>query len=368
MKILFISYYGWNFGGGETYLFALKDALVARGHDVRIFSSDNEAEHRTLESDFTFRCSRNIPGRIVNSLIGFSSVNALKKVLNEFEPDLVHVNSVSNEVSPSVTWILKKYPTIMPIMSRNLFTPDKNLPLWYRPYAMLNTFTRRHFLKHIDLFTTVSRSTKATIPPKIKPVKIVNVGVNPLAYSPIINYDRILFSGRIVEEKGLGVLLAAMNIIMRTDRNILLTIAGEGPLKEFYKSYVVQHKLQNNVKFVNHISNTELEKKLIATTILVLPSIYEEPFGLSGIEAMFVGRPVIGSAIGGIPEWLKSTCGELVKPNSSEVLASAIIKMLNDKDRLQFMSLAANVEAQKYATPFLAQKMEKIYEDVIKRH
>jgi glycosyltransferase involved in cell wall biosynthesis len=361
MKILFVSYYGWLFGGGETYLFALKDALEKRGHDVRILSSDYGKETHKIKSDYTFTTSKTKIGWVVNSLFSIKSLTSLRKILKEFNPDIVHISSVSNEVSPSITFALKHYPTIMPIMSRFTFSPDKRLPWKSKPYAYINTLTRRLLLHNINLYTTVSASTRESIPKNKQPLEILHVGIKLLPYAPLEYYNNILFSGRIVREKGLGVLIDAMREIVKVNPSIELCVIGNGPELEKYKQSVEIYRLQGNVKFLGYIDNQKIGDYIIKTTLVVVPSIYEEPFGLSGIEAMSIGRPVVGSSIGGIPEWLNERGGKLVSPNNPAELSKTIIELLSNKENLIRISKSAHIEAQKYSIDKRVKEIEKVY-------
>jgi glycosyltransferase involved in cell wall biosynthesis len=365
MKILFISYYGWLYGGGETYLFALRDALQVRGHEVRVFSSNNGESEKVITSDYTFKVSTSKFGRTLSSLYSVRSALALRKVLADFSPDIVHINSISNEVSPSVTLNLKKYSTVMSLLSKYIFMPEKDLPTRDRIYAYLNAFTRRFLIHNVDMYLTPSKSMISVVPNTKQPLKIVPIGIKPLLYSQIKNYDSVLFTGRLTTDKGVDVLIEAMRIVVTKRKDITLRIIGDGPERVRYEQLCVDYGLQNNIYFIGYVENKEITKYLDECSIFVMPSTYEEPFGLSGIEALFVGRPVIGSKIGGIPEWLNNLGGRLVEPGNPLELAEKILLLLSSKQQLKKLSLTASQTAQKYSIDSLVLGIETIYTDIL---
>ena len=104
------------------------------------------------------------------------------------------------------------------------------------------------------------------------------------------------------------------------------------------------------------------------STIIIVPSIYGEPFGLVGVEAFSVGRPVIASRVGGIPEWLDDgKTGFLVDPGNPEQISEKVIKLFSDKKLLEEMGKNAHKKAEQFSIDKHTKKIEKIYLDVIKK-
>ncbi len=368
MKILFVSYYGWLFGGGETYLFDLADELKSQGNDVRIFSSNDGEGSKKINYSYSFKVSKTKVGRALSSLFNPRSLREFKKVLKDFNPDVVHINSIAYEVSPSITFALKQFPTILFVHAQTMFTVDKNLPTLKKIYAHMYVLTNKFLLRNVDLFLTPSRSLAKTIPKNFKQSRITAFGIKTMNYSPLKNYSNLLFIGRLEKEKGVDVLLDAMKSIVNYDPNVNLNIIGSGGEYKNIKSLIKKLNLNKNVKLLGYLERDKIAHFLKVSTLLIIPSVYEEPFGIVGIEALSVGRPVVGSNIGGISEWLNSSCGVLVKPNDPKLLAEVILKQLSNKKRLDDLSKKAHQESIKYSMKSHSIKISSLYEEVIRNY
>ena len=97
-------------------------------------------------------------------------------------------------------------------------------------------------------------------------------------------------------------------------------------------SFFISNMINNNVKFLGRVPYTELHQYYRMASVIVVPSIWIEQFALVGIEAMQHGTPIVGTNMGGIPEWLHNNKnGFLVPPRNAKKLAQAVIKILNDR-------------------------------------
>jgi glycosyltransferase involved in cell wall biosynthesis len=98
-----------------------------------------------------------------------------------------------------------------------------------------------------------------------------------------------------------------------------------------------------------------------------VPSVCPETFSMAGVEALSVGRPVIGSDIGAIPEWLiDKKCGYLVPPGDVESLASRILELFSDKELLKKMSEFGFGFSQKFSVDAGTNDIEDLYFSLIK--
>jgi glycosyltransferase involved in cell wall biosynthesis len=120
------------------------------------------------------------------------------------------------------------------------------------------------------------------------------------------------------------------------------------------------------VSFVGHKSREELFSLYTEATLVCVPSIWPEPFGKVGIEAMSVGRPVIASDVGGIGEWLDDgETGFLVPPQNEEILAEKIHTLLEDTERTLLMSKRAVKRAQDFSVEHYVTQVVALYEEMI---
>jgi glycosyltransferase involved in cell wall biosynthesis len=149
---------------------------------------------------------------------------------------------------------------------------------------------------------------------------------------------KLLFAGRMVFEKGGGILIPAMPLVASMlGRPIQLDLVGEGPELVAWQKLSQQVMQQNsNLKIVFHpwLESSDLAAAFDAADLLVVPSLWPEPFGLTGPEAGLHSIPAAAFAVGGIPEWLHdSVNGHLADahPCTPAKLATAISECLRDE-------------------------------------
>ena len=142
---------------------------------------------------------------------------------------------------------------------------------------------------------------------------------------------RILFIGRLTDIKGTGNLVHAVAAANGQVGPLTLTIAGDGPELEAVQA--LARALGVSMRCTGWIGGAEKAELLRETDLLVVPSLWPEPFGMVGVEAGSQGVPAAGYAVGGIPDWLiPGVTGELasVDPPTSDGLAQAIVRALTD--------------------------------------
>lgn len=147
---------------------------------------------------------------------------------------------------------------------------------------------------------------------------------------------RVVFAGRIVHQKGVAVLIRAAREV---DGEFV--ICGDGRQLEAMRRLARSAGVERRVSFKGWLSAEQLMEEFANASVVVVPSLWPEPFGLVGIEALATGRPVIASATGGIEDWLDDgVSGLCVKPGDSHALAQALNELLADPDRQRAMGAA----------------------------
>jgi teichuronic acid biosynthesis glycosyltransferase TuaC len=166
--------------------------------------------------------------------------------------------------------------------------------------------------------------------------------------------------------KGLDVLVRAMSRVLEVEPLALLLLVGEGPERENLTALRDGLGLQDKVLFAGHVPNAELAPYENACDLFVIPS-RQESFGIAAIEAMACGKPVIGTAVGGLNEIIDDyRTGVLVEPDNIQQLADAIIRVLADKELAASLSRNAlrKVEAD-YSWLNVASRMVDAYRQVL---
>jgi glycogen synthase len=141
----------------------------------------------------------------------------------------------------------------------------------------------------------------------------------------------LLFVGRMVSEKGLDILLEALGRLRKRGLHPSLTIVGAGPTLELMQKLVANLDLRDQVTFAGPQSGHELAITFAAHRLLVVPSRYEEPFGVVALEGIACGCVVVGSRGGGLPEAI-GRCGVTFPNADPEALAGTLEELLRRPD------------------------------------
>jgi glycosyltransferase involved in cell wall biosynthesis len=148
---------------------------------------------------------------------------------------------------------------------------------------------------------------------------------------------RALFIGVLERYKGVDVLLKAWLAVVRAIPDAELTIVGKGTRSRELHRLVANSGLERSVRFVDPVHQEELCSLLDRASCLVLPS-RSEGLGRVILESMARARPVVGSAVGGIPELIQDGCtGRLVPPDDPAALADALLSVLKDPSSAEKM-------------------------------
>jgi glycosyltransferase involved in cell wall biosynthesis len=282
----------------------------------------------------------------------------LRALIKKTRPDLAHVHNIYTQISPSILDVLRaeRVPVVQTIHDYHIIEP--HYLRWFHGRAQgladrsLLELSRSKFHKNSRLasfaqalafkFHRARRSYELGVDRFLAPSECVRVlheragiprdrlTVLP-HFTPLVDRqpeftDRgyILYFGRLVEEKGVEVLLRAM---LRLPR-VPCKIVGTGP--EEVDLHLFGDRLLN-VRFEGYQSGEALWNFVRGARAVVIPSLWEEVFCLVAIEAMALGKPVIASAIGALPEIVRDReTGLLVKPGAVHELTEAIQRLAED--------------------------------------
>jgi len=183
-------------------------------------------------------------------------------------------------------------------------------------------------------------------------------------YRPPAEPDTLLYAGRLEIEKGVPYLLRALRLL--PDR-VRLVLAGNGTLRSAYERLSAKLGIAHRVQFLGWFDAAQMERCYRRCSLVVMPSIWPEPFGKVGIEALAQGRPVVAFAVGGIPDWLDDgITGLLARPADSADLARKIEELLADRPRQETMGRnGQRVVAERYAADRHLRTLEAALHDVV---
>lgn len=191
----------------------------------------------------------------------------------------------------------------------------------------LNYFTLKTAISGSDLLIAVSEFVKNTYLEEFKcgqdKIKVIYNGIRLIQqFEPAdktVQEDepvRLLYIGRLVEVKGVRLLLHAMKKLVDEGENIELELLGDGPQREDYEQLTQELGLRDRVHFRGYL--LEKEPYYSSTQIFVYPSIWQEAFGISIVEAMAHGMLCVASRSGGIPEIIEHEVNGFLFENANK--------------------------------------------------
>jgi glycosyltransferase involved in cell wall biosynthesis len=325
MKILFIANH-LNVGGISSYLLTLAGGLKQKGHQVYLASSGGELEDKFIQAGITFF---KVPLKTKNeiSLKIFFSFWKLKKLIREFNIDLIHSHSRTTQVLGDLLGRSLARPHIFtchgffkPKISRRIFG------CWGQRVIAISQQVKEHLI--IDFKLDESK------------ISVVNNGIDTKYFGDFSARDNLRgelgsqadflvgIIARLSDVKGHTYLIQAMPEVIKKFPSVKLLIIGRGRMQEALIRQANGLALKDSVLFIPEVKNTK--DLLAAMDIFVMPSL-QEGLGLALMEAMAQGIAVVGAAVGGIKTLIQDKQnGLLVPPADSAALAQAIIILLND--------------------------------------
>jgi len=278
--------------------------------------------------------------RKFHSVLGTFST-ALSMVRDPVDADIVHGHTWYASMAGFMAKTLYDVPFVATVHSLEPLRPWKEEQLG-RSYH-LSTWIERVALEAADRIVAVSAKSKAEIVANFnvpaERVAVIHNGIDLETWKPSsaaatrqaygIEGDYILFVGRTSHQKGMVHLLDAMKHVDPGVRLVCCTSAPDTP--EIEKEIAARVKTTPRCLWINTLLREEEYIELYSNcTVFACPSVYE-PFGIINLEAMACARPVVASAVGGIPEVvMPGATGLLVPPADPRALAEALNVVLRN--------------------------------------
>lgn len=175
--------------------------------------------------------------------------------------------------------------------------------------------------------------------------------------------DTLITTSRLVKKNAVGDIIEALKFLAQ---NIKLKVIGIGRLESKLRAQVKKLGLENRVEFVGAIPNAELPKYLHEADIFIRPSLSEGQ-GISFLEAMAAGLPVIATPVGGIPDFLKDgETGLFCEVNNPASIAKQVKRLIEDENlRQSLIANSKNLVKEKYDWDFIVDEMKtKVFDKV----
>ena len=401
MRILLIhSFYGSSAPSGENKVFEAEKSMLERhGHEVAVY---------TRHSD-EIRCGnaiKRIWGKIKGALCTVGNpfaARAVAKKCREFKPDIVHFHNTFPLISPLAVRAASKYaPVVMTLHNYRTAcaagVPTRNGKVcslcldkrcvWdgvkhrcYRgslfatvPLALNIALYRSLLPKWVSRFIVLSEFQKQKMVEYGWPEEKIAVKGNFVSGGVVsggveVKKNQIVYVGRLSKEKGVETLIKAFKILSASSvcsvvKNLKLIIVGDGvdraKLEEMAKGL--------EVEFVGLKSVEEVRRLMFESKATMLPSECWETFGLTVVESMLEGTPVVVSNLGALPEIVQDgRFGEIFKAGDIASCASAIQRILS---RIDYDNLCVEVKSEaetKYSEEANYNQLMDLYEEVVRR-
>ncbi len=414
LKILILSDYAFTKGGAEKVAITSSIGLVRRGHEVVFFSGVGPVCEELKKASFKDIICLNQkdildnPNKLNAALSGIynrQAVNRLKKLLSEWIPDIVHIHGVSKSLSWSpvnviysynipIVYTLHDYGLVCPNLGIYNFKTDKNCE-YYKPGYILNClltdcdkrnyvqklwrwfrfFITRYFFKinkKINTYIAVSNFIRKIIKENLASNKHFKIIYNPIEQIKVKskkvekedhrNKVKFLFVGRLSIEKGIDILLEAMEQV-----DAELVVIGEGELIGICKEKSKEMG-RDKIKVLGYQNREVIAEQMLKSHALVLPSKCMEPAPLVIGEASFNFLPSIVSDHGGLTEFISDgENGLYFEAGDKNSLIKAMNKIVKDQKLSTRLGMKARklIKEKGLSIDNYMSNIESIYQDIL---
>ena len=418
MKILLINkfYHDQGKSGGVgRHILELEKMFKERNHEIIPFATRQE---ETIPNDFIdffpeyfdlseVDLSFNGLGKVRKIFHNREAADKLERLIDKTNPDIAHIHNIYHHLSPSILEVLKKrgIPVVMTVHDYKLICPnytlfnhgkicqrckggkyynclrdkcikDSRLASGVLAAEAYYAKARKLYERNVDLFIVPSKFVKN---------KLVEFGMDDdkIEYKYIPNFlaghkenaiyskdngssDSILYFGRLSAEKGISALIEAMGII---ESEIGLVIAGSGPEEEKLKRLADKLNLGERIDFVGHKNKENLEKLILESRFVVVPSLWFENAPYSILESFARSKAVIASQIGGIPELVREgETGLVFEAGNKGELAEKIDLLVRDPEKTAKMGERGREDIEnKFSKEKYADRFFEIVNNLLKK-
>ncbi len=400
MRIVLANRYLYPRGGDATYTLSLARLLRERGHEVICFGQDAPENDPALAApiladpiDFPSLLRsgglRSAVAVLARTIYSRHVKGRFAQLLDRARPDIVHLQNIHHHLSPSVIDAAaeRRIPVVWTLHDFSVICPNGNLFSKGRPceecrparfHRMVVNRCKRGSLPASLMAAAESavhrairvfdRVTIFIAPSRFLMAKLREFDFHPDRVAHLDNFvpkgpgnerarasgapdpdalhdDYLLFAGRLIRDKGIATLLEAAG----RWGVIPLVIAGDGPLRE---DVLEASDRLPNVRYVGPLDADHLRELQAGALAVVVPSVCYENQPYAVLEAFAAGTPIIGTALGGIPELVgEEERGLLFRPGDPDGLKRAARRLVEDRALVGRLGAAARVFARERLTP-----------------
>jgi len=364
-----------NAGGIANHAFRVAKSLSKRGHRFTIITRGSWRHHVKEEIDgIQVIRVRFLPLYPLHVSFHGRFVNSLLKALQE-DFNIIHAHSPLIPVPAVELPIMTTVHTPMRSEAQHIhgFSP---YPIAVQLQIRVVSRLEERLFQRSGRIGAVAGSVIAELASYgVSPDKVdwLGTGVDHESFIPSRNTSSpdpyVLYSGRLLERKGLPILLQAAAMVCKEERKVKFVLLGDGPMKHYLERESVKLGLQNRFVCLGHIPFWARRQELVEfyqhAAIYVQPSFYE---GLPAtlLEAMACGKAVVATAVSGHLDVINNRInGLLVPPNDPQALAESLLKLLQDSTLRHTLGQAARTTIEeKFTWDAVAQRTFRSYQKV----
>jgi glycosyltransferase involved in cell wall biosynthesis len=376
-------------GGAERSVRLIRDSLAARGHPTLVIATDATLGDAQPFADVIVPAiSGSAPHRVAGYLWNRDALRRVRDAVQSFRPDVVHLHTIG-EFSPSVAAAVRDVPTLLTVHGPEDYTLGL-LPWQLSSSAYRNasyewsdltmhgraTYGYLRFLQRPAYRLALRGASRILAPSAFIARELrkdfVAARIHQL-YNGIALPDRqaprpggpILYVGRLEAVKGVDVLLEALALLARRGLAVRLRIVGDGSQRPALEALGSRLGIAELVEFTGWLGEPEVEDEIAAAALVAIPSVWPENLPTVAIESLAIGRPLVASAVGGMPELVTDGVnGRLVPSRDPGALADAIAWVLADEVRARGLAAASRERAGTFAVDTFVDSLERHYRAV----
>jgi len=347
MKVLQVASSLKDWGGIERYVAFLTEGLIGRGIDTAVVCPWNSP------------LSEKTPSRQVHFLnraqYSIRTLVAFKRIATRESPEIAHIHFSPDFIMPARA--LRARSRAKLVMTRHLVLS------WSASKVRRYTGLFDHI---IPVSEAVQRKlAESGVPDGMMTVAKAGVPAPPVQSRSAPGREELVigFFGRLVAEKGVDVLLRSVSSLSK----VRIEVFGDGPAQPQLRELARTLGLGDRVTFHGFVS--DVWPAMAEVDAVCVPSVWEEAFPYSVLEAMAIGKPVIASIAGGLPEVvIDRVTGRLFEKGNPDELAKALDELQNHREFLDpWGRRAQEIHAQDYTVERMAQRIEDVYKKVLDR-
>jgi len=413
MKILILSdsFPPESKGGADRVAFNLVNGFLKNGHQVFVITTSRSryTQMELASQDTQIYADKTIKEQICRiyvshyrerwraylSLYNPWAIKQVEKIIKEIKPDIVNAHNIHYYLSYYCLKIANKYSKAVFLTAHDVMlfhygkltefmldhpelykessgipkfnykvTPFQQIKRFKKRYNPFRNIIIRHYLKYVKKIFAVSYALKNALEQnKIKNIKVIYNGINVNEWKVseneiekfkqkynLFNKKIVFFGGRLSALKGgERILMSMKEVVKRVPESVLLVVGR----KEKYAQKMLDLAKTKGISLIltGWIEEKELKSAYHSSDLVVVPSIYLDPFPTINLEAMACKKPVIGSCFGGTKEVIvDNKTGYIVNPFNSQEMAYKIIDLLkNPQKAKKFGENGYKIAKQKFS-------------------